>query len=124
MQNNTIHKVPTIDGIDELPDFNILLANFIENFHYLLPPHEEKINTSGRKTTVESLRGFFDPLEISELTGHANPSSIQFQQFNAYREDFCLQTFLLLFKCANILNKRTLCLCSQQGSGWHVNNNR
>ena len=32
MKKNTIHKVPTIDGMDELPDFNILLANFIENF--------------------------------------------------------------------------------------------
>ena len=31
IKKNTIHKVPTIDGIDELPDFNILLANFIEN---------------------------------------------------------------------------------------------
>ena len=34
-------------------------------------------NTSGRKTAIQSLRGHFDPLAISELIGHANPSSIQ-----------------------------------------------
>ena len=30
-------------------------------------------NSSGRKTVIQALR---DPLEISELTGHANPESI------------------------------------------------
>ena len=40
-------------------------------------------NTSGRKTAVQSLRGIFDPVEISELTGHANPSSIQSYSHNA-----------------------------------------
>ena len=70
MQKNTIHKVPTIDGIDELPDFNILLANFIEN-------------VITRQQYRGSKRGFFDPLEISELTGHANPSSIQSYSHNA-----------------------------------------
>ena len=34
-------------------------------------------NTSGRKTAIQSLRGHFDPLAVSELTGQANPSSIQ-----------------------------------------------
>ncbi|KAK3755850.1 hypothetical protein QZH41_003947 [Actinostola sp. cb2023] len=33
-------------------------------------------NSSGRKTTVQLLRDEFHPLEISELTGHANPESI------------------------------------------------
>ena len=33
-------------------------------------------NMLGRKTATQSLRGHFDPLAISELTGDANPSSI------------------------------------------------
>ena len=40
-------------------------------------------NTSGRKTAIQSLRGHFDPLAISELTGHANPSSIQSYSHNS-----------------------------------------
>lgn len=32
-------------------------------------------NTLGRKTTIQSLRGNFDPLAILQLAGHANPSS-------------------------------------------------
>ena len=32
-------------------------------------------NSSGRKTVIQALRDDFDPLEISELTGHANPKS-------------------------------------------------
>ena len=32
-------------------------------------------NSSGRKTVIQSLREDFHPLEISELTGHANPDS-------------------------------------------------
>ena len=31
MQKFTVHKVPTIDKIDELVSLNILPANFIEN---------------------------------------------------------------------------------------------
>ena len=33
-------------------------------------------NSSGRKTVIQSLRDEFNPLEISELTGHADPGSI------------------------------------------------
>ena len=33
-------------------------------------------NSSGRKTVIQVLQVDFDPLEISELTGHANPESI------------------------------------------------
>ena len=36
-----IHKVPTIDEIDELVGLNILPANFIEN---LLPPRDKQQN--------------------------------------------------------------------------------
>ena len=32
MQTFTVHKVPTIDEIDELVGLNILTSNFIENF--------------------------------------------------------------------------------------------
>ena len=30
-------------------------------------------NSSGRKTVFQALRDDFDPREISELTGHADP---------------------------------------------------
>lgn len=40
-------------------------------------------NSSGRKTAIQSLRGHFDPLTISELTGHANPTSIQSYSHNS-----------------------------------------
>ena len=33
-------------------------------------------NSSGRKTVIQAPRDDFDPMEISELTGHANPESI------------------------------------------------
>ena len=39
MQNFTVHKVPTIDEIDELVGLNILKANFIEN---LFPPKDKQ----------------------------------------------------------------------------------
>ena len=39
-------------------------------------------NTSGRKTVIQSLRGEFDPLEISELTSHADPKSISSYSHN------------------------------------------
>ena len=40
-------------------------------------------NTSGRKTAIQNLRGHFDPLAISELTGDANPSLIQSYSHNS-----------------------------------------
>lgn len=39
-------------------------------------------NSSGRKTVIQTLRDDFDPLEISELTGHANPESISSYSHN------------------------------------------
>ena len=39
-------------------------------------------NSSGRKTVIQALRDDFDPLEISELTGHANPESISSYSHN------------------------------------------
>ena len=43
MQTFTVHKVPTIDEIDELVGLNILPANFIEN---LLPPRDKQQHES------------------------------------------------------------------------------
>jgi len=39
-------------------------------------------NSSGRKTAIQSLRGEFSPLEIAELTGHANSDSISSYSHN------------------------------------------
>jgi hypothetical protein len=39
-------------------------------------------NTSGRKTSIQSLRDECTPLEIAELTGHANPESISSYSHN------------------------------------------
>ena len=39
MQKFTVHKVPTIDEMDELVGLNILPANFIDN---LLPPRNKQ----------------------------------------------------------------------------------
>ena len=39
-------------------------------------------NSSGRKTVIQTLRDDFDPLEISKLTGHANPLSISSYSHN------------------------------------------
>lgn len=39
-------------------------------------------NSTGRKTVIQRLRGKFDPLEISELTGHADPGSISSYSHN------------------------------------------
>ena len=39
-------------------------------------------NSTGRKTVIQSLRDDFHPLEICELTGHANPESISSYSHN------------------------------------------
>ena len=44
MQKFTVHKVPTIDEIDQLVGLNILPANFIEN---LLPPRYKQQKKGG-----------------------------------------------------------------------------
>ena len=43
MQKFTVHKVPTIDEIDELVGENILLANFTENL--FLPQYKQHENS-------------------------------------------------------------------------------
>ena len=44
-------------------------------------------NSSGRKTVIQALRDDFDPLEISELTGHANPLSISSYSHNPLEKE-------------------------------------
>ena len=52
---------------------------------------------------------------------HMSPKTIQHcvlkclsaEEVKAYDDIHCVQTFFLLFKCANHENKRTLCLISQ-----------
>lgn len=39
-------------------------------------------NSSGRKTVIQALSDDFDPVEISELTGHSNPESISSYSHN------------------------------------------
>ena len=39
-------------------------------------------NSSGRKTVIQALHDDFDPLEISQLTGHASPESISSYSHN------------------------------------------
>ena len=84
MPKFTVYKVSTVDEIDELPDFNFLPANFFE-ICCRRKKNMEKINMSRRKTAVQSLRGFFDVVDICELTGHATPSCTQSYSHN------CLQ---------------------------------
>lgn len=64
------------------------------------------IKTSGRKTAVQSLQGFFDPVEILELTGHANPSSIQSYSHNSLetQKEICSR---LAGSSANVQNNMT-----------------
>lgn len=42
-------------------------------------------NTSRPKTAVQRFRRFFDQTEISELTGHADTSSIQSYSHNVFQ---------------------------------------
>ena len=50
MQEFTVHKVPTIDEIDELVGLNILAANFIEN---LLPPRDKQQHENSDEETSQ-----------------------------------------------------------------------
>ena len=52
------------------------LAKQMQSIRPLSPWTAKLTNSSGRKTVMQALRDDFDPLEISELTGYANPESI------------------------------------------------
>ena len=54
----------------------------IASIAFLRPLPSWTANSSGRKTVIQALRDDFDPLEISELTGHANPESISSYSHN------------------------------------------
>ena len=54
-------------------------------------------NSSGRKTVIQSLREDSHPLEISELTGHANPDSISSYTHNPLKNNEGCQTSWLGF---------------------------
>ena len=74
MKKSTVHKVSAVDEINDLPEFNFLPASFIKNFIICF---RRKKTMSGRKTAVLSLQGFFNPVDISELTGHTTTSFVQ-----------------------------------------------
>ena len=52
------------------------LAKQMKTIAYIASLDGKFTNSSGRKTVIQSLREDFHPLEISELTSHANPYSI------------------------------------------------
>ena len=52
------------------------LAKQMKTIAYIASLNGKFTNSSGRKTVIQSLRKDFHPLEISELTSHANPYSI------------------------------------------------
>ena len=59
-------------------------------------------NSSGRKTVIQALRDDFDPPEISELTGHANPESISSYSHNPLQKQRGM-----LYKLAGCSSSRT-----------------
>ena len=52
------------------------LAKQVKTIAYIASLDGKFTNSSGCKTVIQSLREDFHPLEISELTSHANPYSI------------------------------------------------
>ncbi|KAK3736976.1 hypothetical protein QZH41_004686 [Actinostola sp. cb2023] len=58
-------------------------------------------NSSGRKTVIQSLRDDFHPLEICELTGHANPESISSYSHNPLEKQRRMSNHLAGFSTAN-----------------------
>ena len=58
------------------------LAKQMKTIAYIASLDGKFTNSSGRKTVIQSLREDFHPLEISQLTGHANPYSISSHSHN------------------------------------------
>lgn len=83
-------------------------------------------NTSGRKTAAQSSRDDFDPVEISELVVHANPSTIQSYSHNSFhtQREICHR----LAGCSSITvhnNMTTSAKLSKNGSQqtlWNIFN--
>jgi len=58
------------------------LAKMMKSIASMAPLDGKYTNSSGRKTVIQNLRDEFHPLEISELTGHANPEFISSYSHN------------------------------------------
>ena len=58
------------------------LAKQVKTIAYIDSLDGKFTNSSGRKTVIQSLREEFHPLEIPELTSHANPYSISSYSHN------------------------------------------
>ena len=68
---------------NKLPIKRDALANIMTQMTESRDKKGNFTNTLGWKTAIQSLYGHFDRLAISELTGHANPSSIQYYNDNS-----------------------------------------
>ncbi|KAK2556976.1 hypothetical protein P5673_020819 [Acropora cervicornis] len=69
-------------------------------------------NSSGRKTVIQSLRDDFDPLEISELTGHANPESISSYSHNPLEKQLPTTIQVMLYE--RLFSTHQPCQATQQ----------
>ncbi|CAH3131493.1 unnamed protein product, partial [Pocillopora meandrina] len=65
-----------------IPIVRNTLAKQMQNIASIASLDGKFSNSSGRKTVIQALRYDFDPLEISKLTGHANPESISSYSHN------------------------------------------
>ena len=62
-------------------------------------------NSSGCKTVIQALHDDFDPLEISELTGHANPKSIASYSHNPLEKQRRMSNKLAGFNPSTTITK-------------------
>ena len=68
-------KVPNV-WYKAVPEGRNALAKQMKTIAYIASLDGKFTNSSGHKTVIQSLPEDFHPLEISELTSHANPYSI------------------------------------------------
>ena len=69
------------------------LAKQVKTIAYIASLDGKFTNSSGCKTVIQSLREDFHPLEISELTSHANPYSIGTLRYPDFRARVRLAPF-------------------------------
>ncbi|KAK3745836.1 hypothetical protein QZH41_004306 [Actinostola sp. cb2023] len=77
-------------------------------------------NSSGRKTMIQSLRDDFHPLEICELTGHANPESISSYSHNPLEKQRRMSNHLAGFSTANSTTTNATANCDSRSSASNV----
>ncbi|RMX46677.1 hypothetical protein pdam_00024492 [Pocillopora damicornis] len=65
-----------------IPIVRNTLAKQMQNIASIASLDGKFSNSSGRKTDIQALGYDFDPVEISKLTGHANPESISSYSHN------------------------------------------